>query len=132
MKLKICNIHTLTVYQQLFGSSEGREINARICANHFQPMFLTTLQIINGFINELQAGMTAVQPDVFPGLPEDERPLTDFEALTDDQWDCYTVIVVLAFKMGRLYPYHWANKNFEKARTMQLDSWYHMGLSIKT
>ena len=83
-------------------------------------------------INELQAATAAIQPVMFPGLPEDEQPLTDFENLTDDQRDCYTVIVVLAFKMGQLCPYHWANKNFEKARTMRLDSWYHMGLSIKT
>ena len=88
--------------------------------------------MINDFINELLAGRAPVQSVVFLGLPEDERPLTDFKTLTDDQQDCYTVILVPAFKLGRLCPYHWANKIFEKARTMNLDSWYHMGLSIKT
>lgn len=91
-------------------------------------MFLVTLQMINGFINELLLGRAAVQPVLFPGLPEDKQSLTYYKTLTDDQWDCYTVILVPAFKMWRLCPYHWADKKFEKARTMQLDSWYHMGL----
>ena len=95
-------------------------------------MIIVTLQMINGFIHKVQAGTTAVQPVTFPGLPEDKRPLTDYEDLTDDQHNCYTVIVVSAFKMAQRQPYHWANRNFEKARQMRLDSWCHMGLLIKT
>ena len=88
--------------------------------------------MINDFINELLAERAQVQPVVFPGFPEDKRPLTKFETLTDDQRDYYTAILVLAFKAERLCPHHWANKKNLKARTMHLNSWYHMGLSIKT
>ena len=54
----------------------------------------------------------AIQPVVFQGLPEDKQPLTDYEVLTDDQRNCYTVLVVSAFKMDQLCPYHWANRNY--------------------
>ena len=64
-------------------------------------MFTATLQMINGFINELQAGTAVVQPVVFSSLSEDKQPLTDDKDvhLTDDQCDCYTVILTLAIKM---------------------------------
>ena len=66
-----------------------------------------------------------------PGLPEDEQPTTDSESLTDNQLDVYIVIITSAYKTVRFRPIHWTNKNFEKARALGLDSWYHMGLSIK-
>ena len=69
---------------------------------------------------------------MFPGLPNNEPPLTEFQALTDDQLDCYTVIFVLAIKAQRLCSFYLANKNFEKSKTVGLASWYYMGLSIKT
>ena len=82
-------------------------------------------------INALLAGRAQVHPVVFPGLPEDERPITDFESLNNNQLDCFTVIVTSAYKAEQLRPIHWANKNFEKARAIGLDLWYYMGLSIK-
>ena len=141
-KLKICGISTPTKYQELFGASVvgsnptkysmAQDINNLIRNNHFQPMMSSTLHTINDSINALLVKRAPVQHIVFPGLPEDEQPLTGFETLTDHQLDCYTVILVLAFKAQRLCPFHWANKSFEKARTIGLDSWYHMRLSIKT
>ena len=140
-KLRICGICTAIEYQDLYdaeagepspiGQSFGRAINTRIQNNHFRPMKPSTLRSINDNINALLAGEEQVQPVVFPGLPEDERPITDSESLTDDQLDLYIVIVTSAYKTVRFRPIHWANKNFEKARALGLDSWYHMGLSIE-
>ena len=86
----------------------------------------STLCLIDDYINVLLAGRAQVQPVVFPGLPEDERPITEFESLNDDQLDCYNVIGVSAFKAQRLCPIHWANKNFEKAKAIFLDLWYYI------
>ena len=80
----------------------------------------------------LLAGEAPVLPVVFPGLPADERPITDLESLNDEELDCFTVIVTSAYKAGRLGPNHWANKNFEKAQAIGLASWYHMGLAIES
>ena len=52
--------------------------------------------------------------------------------LTDNQRDCYTVLVSSAVRMEHHCPYYWANKNFEKAQQVGLDLWYYMGLLIKT
>ena len=140
-KLRICGICTSTKYQELYGASAeesspieqyaGQAINTRIHNNHFRPMMQSTLCSINDYINTLLAGEAQVHPVVLPGLPEDKRPITDFESLNDDQLDCYTVIVTSAYKTQRLCPIHWANKNFEKAKAIGLDSWYYMGLSIQ-
>ena len=59
----------------------------------------------------------------------DEEALT---GLSDDKQYLYTVLFNLAVKMRHQRPHYWVNKNFEKARTLGLDSWYHIGLSIKT
>ena len=90
--------------------------------------------MIHNFINGIHTGINTALPVNFSGLPEDEQPLTDdFNVcLTNDQQDCYTVLVSLAVRMERYRPYYWANKNFEKAKQVGLDSWYYMGLSIKT
>ena len=127
-KLKICGICTSTEYQELYSASAmgsspiepsmGRAINTRIHNNHFRPMMQSTLRSINDYINALLAGRAQVHPVVFPGLLEDERPITEFDSLNDDQLDCYTVIVTSAFKAQRLCPICWANKNFEKAKAI--------------
>ena len=90
--------------------------------------------MISDFINKVHTGINAVQPVNFPGLPEDERPITDDQDvhLTNDQQDCYTILVPLTVRMERYCLYYWANKNFGKAKQVGLDSWYYMGLSIKT
>ena len=89
-KLRICGIRSSTEYQELYGASAeesspieqsvGRAINTRIHNNHFRPMIPSTLRSINDYINTLLAGEAHVHPVVFPGLPEDERPITDFES----------------------------------------------------
>ena len=90
--------------------------------------------MINDFINEMHTGIALVRPVNFPGLPEDEQLLTDNMNvhLTNNQHDCYTMLVSSAVRMEWRRPYYWANKNFEKAQQVGLDLWYYMGLSIKT
>ena len=94
-------------------------------------MIQSTLRSINDNINTLLTGEGQVHPVVFPGLPEDEQPITDFESLNDNQLDCYTVIVTSAYKAQLLCSIHRANKNFDKAKAIGLDLWYYMGLSIQ-
>lgn len=62
-------------------------------------MFPATLQMINGFIKELQVRTAVVRPVIFLGLPENKQSLTNYEDLMDDQHNCYIVIVVSALKL---------------------------------
>ena len=63
-------------------------------------MIPSTLRSINDYIDTLLAGEAPVHPVMFPGLPADERPITDFESLNDNQLNCFTVIITSAYKVG--------------------------------
>ena len=58
---------------------------------------------------------------IFLGLPEDKTPLT---GLSHEQEELYAAFLESAKGMQRIRPHHWANKNFNKARVMNLDTYY--------
>lgn len=134
MKFKICNFSNATVYQEKILSSSAWGVNVCLSVTNCQPMNMKTLQMINNFNNEIHTRINKAQPVNFPGLPEDKQPLTHgFNVcLTNDQQDCYIILVSSAVRIEWYRQYYWANKNFENTKEVELDPWYYMGLSIET
>lgn len=101
IKSKICNLCNATVYQEIFGSSRAWEINTHLFAHNCQTMYTENLQMISNFINRIHTGINTTRPVNFPGLPEDEQfPTDDVDVhFTNDQQDCYTVLILSAMRM---------------------------------
>ena len=128
VEFEICGLWDATAYQALFVLPGARGINNCLSTHDCQTIFAKTLVMLNNFITDIILGQDLTQPVRFIGLPPDEKALI---GLTNVECDLYTVLVTLATKMQRQLPYHWANRNFDKAKKIGLISWYTMGLSIE-
>ena len=108
VKFEIYNLCNATIYQEIFESSGAWGINTCLLAHNCKTMYTEALQMISNFINGIHTGINTAQSVIFPGLPDNEQPLTDdAEAhFTNDEQDCYTVLVSSAVRMNWQRPYH--------------------------
>ena len=83
-------------------------------------MFVKTLIMIDNTIVDIKSGRDTALPVIFEGLPDDEDLIT---GLSKDQLELYGVFLAAAQTMKRHRPTHWANRNFQKAQTIGLDTY---------
>ena len=127
VKFAIANIRHALTYTEIFASSGARGINEHLTTSGYTPMFAGTLQMINNFIIDIKCGQDTAQPVIFPGLPQDEDLLT---GLCHEQEGLYAAFLESARRMQRICPQHWANRNFNKAKAMGKDTYYHASIEI--
>ena len=90
-------------------------------------MFVGTLQMINNFIIDIKCNRDTAQPVIFPGLLDNKDLLT---GLCHEQEGLYAAFLESTRRMQQIRQQHWANKNFNKAKVMGLDTYYHVSIEI--
>merc|ERR1712155_27944 len=88
-------------------------------------MFVKTLIMINNSIVDIKSGRDTALPLIFNGLPDDKDLLT---GLGHEQEGLYAIFLEVARRLKRHRPQHWANRNFQKAQAIGIDTYRHASI----
>ena len=83
--------------------------------------------MIDNTIVDIKSRRDTALPVIFNGLPGDEDLIT---GLSDEQQDLYEIFLEAARRLRRYRPTHWANRNFQKAQVIGLDTYRHASAEI--
>ena len=126
-KFAISGIRDALVYIEMYSTSGPRGINELLTTSGYTPMYVKTLMMINNTIVDIKSGRDAALPVIFNGLPRDEDLIT---GLSNEQQDLYEIFLEAARRLRRYRPTHWANRNFQKAQVIGLDTYRHASAEI--
>ena len=126
-KFAIAGIRNVLVYTEIYSTSGPSGINEYLTTSGYIPMFVKTLSMINNSIVDIKSGRDTTLLVVFNGLPGDEDLLT---GLGHEQAGLYKVFLEAARRLKRYRPTHWANRNFQKAQVIGVDTYRHASVEI--
>ena len=126
-KFAISGIRNALVYSEIYSTSGPRGLNELLMTSGYTPMFVKTLVMINNSIVDIKSGRDTALPVIFNSLPGDEDLIT---GLSHEQQGLYEIFLEAARRLKRYRPRHWANRNFQKAQVIGLDTYRHASAEI--